>query len=155
MDGKELKEKTILAVYRAFDKNRVIVKDMQAYLETQRQLAKDQLPESGASEEILVQQPLVRALMGAEKETRNVLDVLYVLYQNSGSMKLVNANLNDLMAYILEYCPSMVNGHEHRGAAMAAAVRKAIVEASTVLKASDVSPNFSNCCESFLDGLKL
>ena len=155
IDGKELKDKTILAIYRAFDKNRVIVKDMQEYMVQAMEAAKNQLPESGASEEILVEQPMIRALRGVDEKSRNVLDVLYVLYQNSGSLNLVNANLNDLMDFLADYCLTMVNGHAHRGAAMAAAVRKAIVDDSAELKKTDVSPSFVNCCESFLEGLKL
>ena len=148
--GQELRTPSIFSLYQAFDRNRVIVEDVQTYIAVAKRDAYNSRPMNGITEETLLAQPIIQALIGKEgKKPRNVLDLLYDLLTDSGSRKELELNLTDLEQYIYDYCFEMVNKNANKAAAMSAAVRKAIGDASKALNAQDVSLIFQESCEPF------
>lgn len=155
VNSREVMDASIYALYKAFDSNRVIVDDMKQYIENAQAEAKRKLPETGATAEVVAQQALIRALTGDGEHTRNVLDVLYTLYQNIGNLKEVNLCFNVLIDFIYEYCLDMTNKQPHRATAMSVAICTAIVDAYPALKNEDMSKKFIGSCTSFRDGRKI
>ena len=148
--GKELRTQSIFSLYKAFDRNRVIVEDTQNYIAQQKKLAYDSRPMTGITEQSLLAQTIIQALTGNGGSKRNVLDLLYMLMVDSGNRKELERNLNDLENYIYNYCFEMVNKNANKAAAMSEAVRKAIGAASKELHAPDVSIIFQESCDRFL-----
>jgi len=149
-NGTELRTESIFALYKAFDCNRIIVEDTQNVMAKQKKLAYESRPMTGITEQSILAQPMVLALMGQGNGKRNVLDLLYMLMLDSGSRKELELTLTDLENYLYAYCFEMVNKNANKAAAMSEAVRKAIGSASTVLQDPDCSNIFRESCERFL-----
>ena len=149
VDGKELKTKSIYSLYKAFDRNRVIVNDMMEYLEAEKEKALATRPEAGITEAHLLTHPLLLALMGKSENSRNVLDLLYVLQQDSGDANEIDRIMSALVDYIYDYCYKMANEHKHKAEAMSQTVRKEIGAASATLNDPNASKLFKASCAAF------
>lgn len=147
--GKELRSASIYSLYKAFDRNRAIVEDVQNRIAHARDVAYDSRPMNGITEEALLDQPIIQALIGKAGSKLNVLDLLYSLLTDSGNRKLLEENLADLEQYINKYCLKMVNENANKADALSAVVRKAIGDASTELKTQTTSVVFQKGCENF------
>lgn len=154
VDGRELRAASKFALYNAFDRNRVIVQDTQDYIALEREKIKNDRSATGVTDEVVLNQPLMQALLGklvdGAKVTdgQNVLDLLYELLLDSGRGSILDPLLADLERFIYEYCLEQVNNH-NRATAMSETIRKAIGAASKSLADPDVSTIFKESCERF------
>ena len=149
VDGQELRAESKFALYNAFDRNRVIVQDTQDYIAQEKEAVKSSRSATGVTEESVLAQPLIQALINGKQ---NVLDLLYELVLDSGNSSILDANLTDLEKFIYEYCKDQVGNH-NRATAISEAVRKAIGAASKNLRDPEKDPDASNVfwesCERF------
>ena len=149
VNDSELRTASVFALYKAFDCNRVIVEDVQNVIAAEKREAYQSRPLAGVTEESVIAQKIIQALIGNGKGKRNVLDMLYMLLQDSGNRKELELAITALEAYLESYCLMMANDNANRAGVLCAAVRKAIGAGSVALASEDTSKIFKESCDIF------
>ena len=151
VDGKELKSASIAGLYKAFDSNRVMVEMVLERAEKRRQDAFDNRPMEGTSLALVLEQDIIKGLIGDPAEANsNILDLLYVLLSDSGNRKLVERMLETLEKYVDEYCMFMESNNKNKANALAEQVKLAIGKGAAKLQSGEASGTFRDNCGAFL-----
>ena len=140
VDGKELKSQSILALYKAFDRNRVMVKNVLDYADVQKDKAYNSSSFSGNDYDSIVAQTIIEGFIhtpsaGKEKDgkpipkaidgdTFSILDVLYYLYLDSADRAETKLLIGSLDKYLYEYCLCMLNENENKAKEVHKKVKK-------------------------------
>lgn len=140
-EDKDLVQQSIFALYRAFDRNRLMVADMIKYAEMQLDAAYDNI--SGVTVDDVMAQPIIRGLLGKNGHP-SVLDLLYNLYTDSGNREENIALVSVLADYLKRYCAKMTNNHEKKTDAWTRQIMEAIGDAAQCLKAPGTSTFFKD-----------
>lgn len=149
VDSKVLRSMSLLALYNAFNSNRVIVSDVLKSASNVRNKSFEEIPLAGIDYDTLISQTIIKGFVGDEgKMNSNVLDLIYTLYSASGSRNEMTNLIKTLKGYLLEYCIKMENGNVNKANKMFEKVGTEICDKSVSLKASDVSKTFVVTCES-------
>lgn len=151
VDGEELKAKSILALYNAFDCNRVMVRNVIAYTEAIKKSAKDDSAFGGVTEDTVMEQAIIKGFIKTGSDVGDsIIDVIYELYKNSTKRELTVALISTLEDYIYDYCYFMLNKNENRAKALSEKIKHSIGEASACLKDADVSEFFKEDIANFI-----
>lgn len=137
--------KSVLALRKAFEYNRVMVRKLNEYIADLTEKAYNDGAFGGISEEDVAKQPIILALRGDanDAEKRCILDILYDLYAASGDLEQVKSLIDTLKEYLQGYCLKMMNGHERRANAALEGVLKTIGANAKCLNDPDVSDLFT------------
>lgn len=143
VDGKELTAKSYLGLYKAFDRNRVIVNDIITYADKLRIDAYNAGSFEGITAEDVLKQPIIEALYFDEDIGENggsVLDLIFMLYKTSNNFSIVSAMLKALRDYLYKYAWYMMNNSEHPTEYLYKQLLLKIGESSACLKDTEGTP---------------
>lgn len=143
IDGEELKTKSIFALYKAFDRNRVIVRNILAFADAMKVESSNNCAFGGVTNEIVIKQPIVQGLIKTNSEIGgSIIDVIYELYKSSANRNENEKIILALENYIYEYCLHMMNGNDNKAKALCEEIKKEIGKASKCLKDTKISEFF-------------
>lgn len=151
VDGKELTTKSIYALYRAFDSNRVMVSNINTYSEGVKAKSKEDCSFGGVTDDIVMEQKIIEGFINTGSDVGNsIVDIIYELYKNTTDRTITREIIGTLENYIYEYCLFMMNENENRAKALSNKIKLKIGEASDCLKDSGTSEFFKEDVSAFI-----
>lgn len=151
VDGKELTTKSIYALYRAFDSNRVMISNVNTYSEGVKIKSKEDCSFGGVTDDIVIEQKIIKGFINTGSDVGNsIIDIIYELYKNTTDRTITREIIETLENYIYEYCFFMMNENANRAKALSDKIKFKIGEASDCLKNSGTSEFFKEDVSAFI-----
>lgn len=150
VDDKELVNKSYYALYDAFNHNKIIVEDINAYAEGLKDSAYKNQDINGISVEDIKTHEIISSLK-KNKEGKNIIDIIYSILVATGDMTIAEELIECLYNYLYDYCYVMMNENDHRAENACLQIARFIGEGSVQLADEKASPNFKGICEKFIN----
>lgn len=150
VNDKELVNKSYYALYDAFNYNKVIVEDINAYAEGLKESAYKNQGINGISVEDIKTQEIINKFR-CNTDKINIIDIVYSILIATGDMTIAEELIDCLHDYLYNYCYVMMNENVHRTESACAQIEKFIGEGSVQLSDEKASPNFKAICERFIN----
>ncbi len=149
MDGQPIKSKSVLALYKAFDRNRVMVKNILDCAESYEAKAYNDSAFGGVTYNDIIAQNIISGMIctvpkssDPDSADLSIIDILYGLYLNSGNRSITKLLINTLDEYLYGYCLKMMNNNENRAKDMHNKIKKAIYDASNCVANAATTSTF-------------